>query len=681
MRIKFFSYLDTLNVISIFLSREPYDEIYYFNISKIGKMSVRLFGLSEIVKPFNFNLSDINDHTGESYFPRIFGGDLIDVCDAITHDVLDKNPFINAFGNIFNLENFLLYVRKLANREISDIVVFLNVVTWHRIQVLRNKQTYINFSIEKTPFFNKLSAFAYNKHNINLSSHVSLRKVIGYFYRFSGNLYLSSVACVVPIIHALSFSSSSPKQVPEHRSSPLVASSYTMRGLTLDLTQRCDFSWLLMSDIPRDQVLIYFERKDMPPSDEKLNILKQQGINYVALSSIPGASEELSVYRSTMKVTTMLIAYTTRVFLLAIKEIVSLRLGSLAYLNWALYFVREFAKAFDFYSMNGIKINIDITDHDPYRIPRQLALEANGGISISYQASNWPIPNVLFGSGADIMFLFGPYYYPKLTKSGTRNHSVIFSGYLSDYSFALVRDKSKKLREGLVKNGAKFIICYFDENSSDDRMSIIPNKRSALIYKHLLELVLADETLGLICSPKRPKNLFKRLPDIVALMQTAKNTGRCIIMDGEYTAQNYPTEAAQAADVAVSLLVGGTTSLENFLSGVRVVYLDLEGLYSYPEYHKGKNTLVFDRLDDLTSAINKYRKNRGAFDDFGNINLSPGIKDKDPFRDGRAAVRMGQYINFLLDMFNQGRKRDDAIEYADRKYAELWGDKNVVKWH
>ena len=83
------------------------------------------------------------------------------------------------------------------------------------------------------------------------------------------------------------------------------------------------------------------------------------------------------------------------------------------------------------------------------------------------------------------------------------------------------------------------------------------------------------------------------------------------------------------------------------------VFLDLEKLYSNPVYQWGKGKVVFDSLDDLFSAINKYRENPESIPDFGYLSL--WAKDKDPFKDGNASLRIGQYINWLLEMFNEGK--------------------------
>jgi hypothetical protein len=84
-------------------------------------------------------------------------------------------------------------------------------------------------------------------------------------------------------------------------------------------------------------------------------------------------------------------------------------------------------------------------------------------------------------------------------------------------------------------------------------------------------------------------------------------------------------------------------------------------------------------LDSLFKAIDKYRLDKDEFDDFGNIKLSPSIKDKDPFCDGNSARRMGEYINSLLKGFDQGKSRKNVIIYANEAYSKDWGKEWIIK--
>jgi hypothetical protein len=172
---------------------------------------------------------------------------------------------------------------------------------------------------------------------------------------------------------------------------------------------------------------------------------------------------------------------------------------------------------------------------------------------------------------------------------------------------------------------------------------------------------------------------MQRLSEISEVVKTAQDTGRCIFMDGKYGTDNYPALPALASDVAICLFGSGTTGLEGFLAGARVAYLDLEHFYSFPEYKWGKNIIVFDNLDILIELLNKYRYNKGSFDEFGNINRVINIKDKDPFRDGKAAQRMGYYIQWLFEVLRDKKNRDLAIQYVNDKYTKEWGNEKIDK--
>lgn len=676
MKIRIYSYFGVRQVISVFLSSTG-KEVYYFNISAAGKVLLGLLNMKDRVKPFEFNLYEVKDSTGQCYFPKIYGKDIVAVCDAIENDILRKNPLIETFGKIFDREKIILYFRKIASKEITEDIVFLNVISWYCQTMSGKGLDAVEFCIEGTAYFKVLRDFALREHRISLDSQVSSRKILRFFYLLAGNAFLSVVLCFRPLVNFLSRT----KKQPSDNSKPILASLYAVRGLTFDRTSRCDFPWLLMSQISREQVLIYFDRKDLPVTDDMADILKHQGVNYMATSAEATTVNGMPVFFHSFVTVKKLLRLTGQVLLAAFKEASHLRLRSLVYLSTGLRFAREYSVAYDFYLSNNIKINLDFTDFDPHRIPRSLALEDTGGVSISYQVSNWPMPNVILGTGADIFFMFGPHYLGTFLKSGTCNDTVVFTGYLSDYSFAAVKDKARALRERLVSNGARFVVTYFDENSTEGRMSLCTHRIAASIYKRFLELVIEDETIGLICSPKRPKTILKRMPELSAILNKAKDTGRCLFIEGEYATDKYPAESAQASDLVITLLGGGTTALESYLCGRRAVFLDLEGFYSFPEYEWGRNTIVFDDIDALISAIERYRRDRQANDALGNPALIRSLNEKDQFRDGKAAERMGQYLNWLLEIFNQGKTREEAIEYANEKYAGAWGKGNVIKWH
>jgi hypothetical protein len=224
-----------------------------------------------------------------------------------------------------------------------------------------------------------------------------------------------------------------------------------------------------------------------------------------------------------------------------------------------------------------------------------------------------------------------------------------------------------------MKNGAKFIVSYFDENSSSDRMIAISNKTNEFIYKKLFDWVLGDNEIGLICSPKKPDTLRARLSGLAKSMDAAKNSGRCMFMEGKARTYNYPIEAAKASDIAIGPLIGGATVLESLLAGIKAVYIDLEGVYHYPEYKESCDSPVYSDMDELIRRVNAWRLHKEDIPESYDL-----LDRKDPFRDGRAAERLGGYLKSLLDSFEKGFSRSEALDSARRSYSELWGKRNII---
>ena len=168
------------------------------------------------------------------------------------------------------------------------------------------------------------------------------------------------------------------------------------------------------------------------------------------------------------------------------------------------------------------------------------------------------------------------------------------------------------------------------------------------------------------------------MPELKPYIEKAKMTGRCIFIGGEYSTDVYPSEPIQASDISVSLLWGGTIALESYLSGVKSVYLDLEGLCSFDEYNFNSNNIVFDNVDKLINAINSYRDKPDQLSSFADISKIPSTKLKDNFCDGKAINRMSSYLKHVLDGYQSSINREDIISSANRFYAEAWGNENVI---
>ena len=76
------------------------------------------------------------------------------------------------------------------------------------------------------------------------------------------------------------------------------------------------------------------------------------------------------------------------------------------------------------------------------------------------------------------------------------------------------------------------------------------------------------------------------------------------------------------------------------------------------------------------ASLKKYKGNPHSNSELGD--WTPFLDELDPFRDGRGGERMGIYMRWLLESFDNGKNRDEVIQSANKLYAEKWGSDKVV---
>lgn len=663
LRVFFFERINFVSAFKLLLSRDHHRRIFYIDASKAARLLFSFRGAASSFRRFNYKFYKVSSISESSYIKKVF--------DAIESDVLKRNYFVESFARIFNTEKIHIFFQKATHAEIRKIVLYMIMIASYRNRVKGGfKET--RFYITDSPFFQSLRKIVKKDLGIDLYITRALKVDIACLFKGAGTAFLCIWESLKSLFNFINTRS--------HGNKPALGCIYTGSGLTFDLIPRCSFPWLLMMSKMREKdIVLYFIKGYRPAEDELLKaIIDKPDIRYSLLFDDRKLSRLVSAHRPSWMLAKKMIPLMIKTSLLMVKELMSGRMKSIYFLHGALRFVRVYSFWYDFFKSNNIKVNINRLDYDPYNIAGQTALRDLDGVWISAQLSCLTETDITCSSCADIMFMFSPYYYDYYIESGNRNESILYSGYLTDYSFEAVRDRSAKTRKKLVENGANFIICYFDENSYGNILGKIPHFRSARIYKTLLRRVISDKELGLVLNPKCYATLFKRLPDIEDLVQKAVGTGRCVLMRGENRTYNCPAEAAQIADIVITLLIGGTAALESYLSGSRVVYLDLEKLSCRPEYKYGKNKILFNDLSTLLAEIDNFRADRQKYDYLGNIKYALDAQRKDDFKDGLAAKRIAQYTEWLIEGFDGSMNRCKAIDYANQRYKETWGNNNVV---
>jgi hypothetical protein len=329
-----------------------------------------------------------------------------------------------------------------------------------------------------------------------------------------------------------------------------------------------------------------------------------------------------------------------------------------------------------FFERSKAKVHVTHFKNDNTHIAQADALNELGGISALWQLSYEDIPCIDLNASSDIMFAFSPCHALTEQKQGSKIRYHVATGYPGDYRFPLLKRKASEVRKKLKSNGVKKIIAFFDENSSEDGRWSISNSTTCKEYGFFLEKILSEPWLGVVFKPKRPNTLYKRLESINDLMDTAIKTGRCHFFMSE-TNKMPPAIAALAADFAIhSSVMAGTAGLEAALTGVPTLLKDRDNWKISKLYELGEGKVIFNCWEDLWETLANHWKTPQGIIGLGD--WSPLLDELDPFRDGKAAERMGAYLHWLIQGFEEGLDKELIMADAAEKYSRQWGADKIT---
>lgn len=306
------------------------------------------------------------------------------------------------------------------------------------------------------------------------------------------------------------------------------------------------------------------------------------------------------------------------------------------------------------------------------------ALRRQGGLCALYQRALETNPSASCTVDSDLFFGFSKFSAGLEKEAGSRIRSFVVTGYLGDHRFPLLKEVASFLRAGLRARGAGRIVAYMDENSHDDERWSLGHGVTREGYSFLLSKVLEDPTMGLVLKPKIPSTLRRRLGDFSGLLEQALATGRCHIFEEGAVHGSYPPAiAALASDVAIhGHLMGATAGFEAALTGTPTLLMDQEGWGASPLYQLGVGKVVFNDWPSLWEACNEHWKTEGRIPGFGDWSLLLDVFD--PFRDGKAANRMGTFLEWMVAGFKEGKDAGAVQADACERYAGLWGHDKII---
>jgi len=646
----------------------PFFEAAYSRLRRIGVVKTD-------IKRLQFDVLDLKEKDGENSFIRMINKDFVDICEEARKGTLASNRAIKALcETIGKKDKISLYFLKTFSPDIRKLLILVNAIGWYIDTGKIPVSAETVFSVSYNPFIGIFKRYA-DKRGIKIeAASVGFKKTL----KRCVSLLISNPASQLKNFLVYSIRKRGTGSFMNDETERRLSVFYSCREVTFDSTKRCDFFWLLKSALLQRRAILYSVYPKSPIKEEAMRDLQGHDIKFIPIFEGIVDSKIAPVWTPTPTYFRMLFKLNLKVYIAIARDLLSGKPGFIELGGEILNFNRWYSLWYDFFTSLNIKVNVNPPDYDPTTIIINSAIENAGGISLSYQIADFEAADLDYCSCSNVFFSFGPYYKEKLLESGAFTDNIVFCGYLTDYVFSELKEVSCSLRTALLNKGAEFIISYFDENSSDSEFAVIKNKAASEIYRALFERVINDKTLGLICKPKKPKTLRKRIAGLSVLMDEAIRTGRCVFLDdGDDMSRAYPAEAAKASDIAVGLFRGGTTALESFLSGTPTVYLDLEKMYSTKTYNPAKRDLIFDDLKSLFIMIEEFRRSPKVRECLTGL-FEGTIKGKDPFRDTRASERMSSYITCLLEGIDKGMNSSGAIERANTLYKKEWGVDKAV---
>ncbi|MBM3359077.1 MAG: hypothetical protein FJY54_15290 [Betaproteobacteria bacterium] len=287
-----------------------------------------------------------------------------------------------------------------------------------------------------------------------------------------------------------------------------------------------------------------------------------------------------------------------------------------------------------------------------------------GMSTVAFQYSNLAFGNVIAAAVADYMLLFSPRYAETWTYFGIRPKQFVTSGYVYDGAFQRVRDRAARWRSQLENAGARFVICYLDENVDPPKYGFMAPPDLEADIRELARLVLDNHDIGLVFKSQFRKHAPTVRLGSDRLLRDAVATGRVLdLYAGIHRNIIFPAEAALASDIAIGHPIGGTAALETALAGTRCLLVDDGRTRTANDELYARGKVVFPSLPEALAAIRRFRRHEADFRALGD--WSSFIHEMDPFRDGMSSLRLRRLLQDLVQKSAAAESPPPGGSYQD----------------
>ncbi len=308
-------------------------------------------------------------------------------------------------------------------------------------------------------------------------------------------------------------------------------------------------------------------------------------------------------------------------------------------------------------------------------IARTIAFNLGGektGFLVARQKSElfYP-PTATLGTPAkDILFSWNERSKHLFTPNIEHIKLNVISGYeYSDFFKRKQVEVKTQINELKYKN-VSFLVALFD-NTFGGMTNPFTLKMVEEFYQTFINWAVDDKNIGLVIKSKK-EGIIERLSsgNIKKQLLNLEKSGRCVI----FNEQVFPAEVARYCDFSVGFGISSALT-EVVLQNIRGVQCDLSKCHTHEFYKWGYDEIIFDDIERLIIALKKFKENPDQSPKLGD--WSSYLNYLDPFRDGSSSLKIGYFLNQIVQGFDEGLSAEAALRKAAGLYSQKWGAQYV----
>jgi len=278
----------------------------------------------------------------------------------------------------------------------------------------------------------------------------------------------------------------------------------------------------------------------------------------------------------------------------------------------------------------------------------------------------------------DVFFSWDLGMAKRINSTNDHIENILVSGFPFAKTNKKQNNETVAIETKLKSNNTKFNILLLDSNHSHnkDLDQLIETSTMSSFYQVFLDWVLEDEDIGLIIKPKKSE-LMASLPEVITQFEKVKKkTDRCFLVTNSF--QKMPSSYLKGIDMVVGTgIFFSSAVIECVLHGTKGIFYDYPNLRHHEAdlYAWGENKVIFPEIDVMISTLKAYKNDPSTNPYLGD--WSSNKDELDPFRDNKGGKRIGAYIGWLKEAFDEGLERQDALDRANMLYAKSWGENKL----